>query len=174
MLLVSCKKDDNNTDEKKDDNKDEFYFSAKIDGVEFNADMYSCECTNAFQFGTEAYIHSGVLVLRGKKNTKKADEGEIILKLGGAVEVKTYPLEPGKNGPGASYMLGQSMWAAGGEVVGYGASNPIYSTGTGSITITSHKGDIVEGTFEINGANYQDGTKKTITDGKFRMKYRTI
>lgn len=33
------------------------------------------------------------------------------------------------------------------------------------------KDNIVEGTFEMNAINYQDGTTKAITDGKFRMKY---
>jgi len=175
VLLASCKKEKNSTDdEKKEDTKtDNFYFTAKIDGVEFKADMYSCECTNAAQFGTEAYIHTGTLVLRGKKNTKNVDEGEIFLRLG-EIGVKTYQLEASTNGPGAYYTLGSDKWSAGGEVVAYGSSNPIYSTGMGNVKITSHKDNIVEGTFELSTISYADGTKKSITDGKFRMKYRTI
>ncbi len=175
VLLVACKKDKNNNNDEKDKNgtNNEFYFTAKIDGVEFKADMYSCECTNAAQFGTEAYIHTGTLVLRGKKNTKDVNEGEIFLRLG-PVDVKTYLLEASKNGPGAYYTLGSAKWSAGGEVVDYGASNPIYSTGTGNVKITSHKDNIVEGTFELNTVSYADGSKKSITDGKFRMKYRII
>lgn len=169
-LLVSCKKEDKNNDDHK---KEDFYFTAKIDGVEFNADMSSCECSPPL-FGTEAYIHAGILVLRGKKNSKKQNDGEIFIKLDGTIEVKTYPLEPGKNGPGAYYLFGSNgHWAAGGEIVAYNP-NAVYSSGTGSVTITSHKDNIVEGTFTINGVNYQDATKKNITEGKFRMKYRTI
>ncbi|MFD1630343.1 hypothetical protein [Pseudopedobacter beijingensis] len=170
ILLASCKKE---KEKIQNEENPEFYFTAKIDGVEFKADMWSCECTNAALFGTEAYIHSGTLVLRGKKNSKDVNEGEIFLRLG-EIDIKTYQLESDKNGPGAYYQLGTGKWAAGGEVVPYGASNPIYSTGTGSVIITLHKDNIVEGSFDLNTISYADGTKKNITEGKFRMKYRTI
>lgn len=177
--LNACSKKDNPNPTEEKENNGSFYFNAKIDGTDFSADMKSCECTTPASFLTEAYKHNGNLYIKAKKNTTNASEGEFWVSIGSVSSPYTgagaYALVPQQGVyAGVSYTLNSTKWGVGDEMIGFANGQGIYSTTTGTITITKDESSIVEGTFSFNATTNPVSTTKVVTEGKFRMKYRSL
>lgn len=174
--LSSCEKDNSNEDVVTN-NSGDFYFKAKIDGQDFSADMKSCECSTPADYLTETYKHNGNLYIKAKKNTSNAGEGEFWMAIGSVSSpysgAGVYELIPQKDPyVGASYTLNLEKWVVGDEFLGIENGQPIYSTTTGTITITKDENKIIEGTFQFEGLNKTKQSTKQFKDGKFRLKVK--
>lgn len=176
--LYACKKENKSDVEIEEVKTDAgFYLNAKIDGQAFAADMKSCDCSTPANYLTETYKHNGNLYIRAKKNSANANEGEFWIALGSVSTPYTgagvYELAPQKGiYAGASYTLNSEKWIVGDEFVDVVNGQPVYSTTTGTVTITKDENKIVEGTFSFSGHNSAKQSTKQITEGKFRLKVK--
>ena len=172
--LSSCEKESVDTDADDLKNETGFYFTAKIDGQDFVADMKSCECSTPADFLTETYKHNNNLYIRAKKNTANANEGEFFLSLGSVSTpysgAGVYELVPEEGVyAGVSYTLNSEKWAVGDASLGAKSGQLIYSPTTGTVTITKDENKVVEGTFSFDVYNEALQSTKKITEGKFRL-----
>ena len=163
-ILGSCNRDDQ--DDSKNTN-DTFYFTTKIDNVDFSGDL-----SNPATFGAFKY-HAGTLTISIPKDVNSPSSGAFLLNiLSGYNGSGTYKVGIGSTGNNyARYSLGSmatnnlKFWSA--ETGSSSTSNTI---GTGTITISSDTNNIVEGTFQFSGYSNEDATTKQFSEGKFRLK----
>lgn len=165
MLLItataiSCSKttdpqpNNNNNNNATDTN---FYFTAKIDGADWSADMQSANTSISSP-------HQGSLSIQAALTT--VTSGVFLINLYNYNGAGSYTVGTGGTNSYARYTTGSvatsnySAWKA--ETPG--------STTTGIFTITKDDGSIVEGTFSFDGYSEETKDTKKITDGKFRMK----
>ncbi len=160
--FTSCSKDDDNNG---DDGN--FYFTAKIDGNDFSADMSNPTFTSIHKY------HAESISISAMKDAANPGAGGFLININsGYSGTGTYTVGVGGEEENyARYMTGSmatsnlNSWAA---ETGNGSS--ANNVGTGTITITADANNIVEGTFSFEGYNNADQTTKQITAGKFRMK----
>lgn len=161
--FTSCSKDDDNNGG--DDGN--FYFTAKIDGNDFSADMSNPTFTSIHKY------HAESISISAMKDAANPGAGGFLININsGYSGTGTYTVGVGGEEENyARYMTGSmatsnlNSWAA---ETGNGSS--ANNVGTGTITITADANNIVEGTFSFEGYNNADQTTKQITAGKFRMK----
>jgi len=141
ITLFSCTSNNDETDP----NGGEDFFTAKIDGVDWAA-FTGPPDTVAWN---EA--HPGLIVIQGSDSNGHAITMNIINYSGaGTYDFATagfIQLVEGLNG----------AWAC----------TPVLGT-TGSVTITSDDGDVIEGIVSFVGKNANDNSTKNITEGSFR------
>lgn len=151
FLATSCKKDSNNTPD------ENYYFTAKIDGVDYSADVTSAS--------TYVINHHGSLLTISAALPTVTD-GVFLANLSGYTGEQSYTVGTGGGTSYARYTTGSvgdgtySSWKA--ETPG--------STTTGVFVIAKDDGSVVEGTFQFDGYSEEAKTTKKITDGKFRLK----
>ncbi|MBS1561780.1 MAG: hypothetical protein JSS89_09260 [Bacteroidetes bacterium] len=147
VALSGCSSSDSNTNP----STPTYYLTAKIDGTAF-------ESTSGVAVGV---FTRGSLTVSGSAMVN-GTQRQISLVFGGAAAGKTYNMaDDGESG--ATLMMSATIGDS------YFAGNGV---GTGSITITSMSGGEAAGTFSFVCSN---GTStKSVTDGKFRVKYTTI
>lgn len=147
VALSGCSSSDSNTNP----TTQTYYLSAKIDGTTF-------ESTSGVAVGV--FTH-GSLTVTGSAMVN-GSQRQISLVFGGAAAGKTYNMaDEGESG--ATLMMSATLGDS------YFAGNGV---GTGSITITSMSGGEAAGTFAFVCSN--GTTTKSVTDGKFKVKYTTI
>ncbi len=134
-----------------------FYFTAKIDGTDWSADMKASTTSISSP-------HQGSLSIQASLTT--VTSGVFLINLYNYNGAGSYTVGTGGTNSYARYTTGSvatsnySAWKA--ETPG--------STTTGTFTITKDDGSIVEGTFSFDGYSEETKDTKKITDGKFRMK----
>lgn len=158
---ISCSKTSdpqpNNNNNNNNTTDTNFYFTAKIDGADWSADMQS---TNT----SITSSHQGLLTIQAALSP--VTSGVFLINLYNYNGAGTYTVGTGGTNSYARYMTGSvatsnySAWKA--ETPG--------SITTGTFTITKDDGSIVEGTFSFDGYSEETKDTKKITDGKFRMK----
>jgi len=160
VSTLSCNKTtdpqptNNNTGTATDTN---FYFTAKIDGTDWAADMKS---TNTYLNSA----HAGSLTIQA--SLTDVTTGVFLVNLYNYNGAGSHTVGTGGTNSYARYTTGSvgmgtySAWKA--ETPG--------STTTGTFTITKEENSIVEGTFSFDGYSEEKKTRKKITEGKFRMK----
>lgn len=161
-LVMSCSKTEttpqsgNNNNNTVDTN---FYFTAKVDGVDWKADM------NAFNTFAEE-PHSGFLSVSASLTT--VTDGFFLMNVSSYSGAGTYTLG---TGGGNSYVRYTTGTVANGSYSAWKAETP-GSTTTGTLVVTKDENGIIEGTLEFDGYSEEKKTTKKITEGKFRMKKR--
>lgn len=159
LLATACKKSDDTTPAGNNNNTNDtnYYFTAKIDGTAWEADMSS---TNTYA----NVPHTGLLTISASLAT--VTDGFFLGNISGYNGAGTYTVGTGGGNSYIRYTTGSvgagtySAWKA--EVPG--------STTTGTVTITKDDGGVIEGTLKFDGYSEEKKTTKSITDGKFRMK----
>lgn len=159
-VLVSCNKttttpDSNNNNSNTQDTN--FYFTAKIDGTDWKADMSS---TNTYATNS----HSTLLTIGAALTT--VTDGVFLCNLSGYKGAAGYTVG---TGGGDNYIRYTTGSVGAGTYSAWKAETPGSST-TGTVTITKDENNIIEGTFSFDGYSEEKKTTKSVTDGKFRMK----
>ena len=161
--LSACKKDN------KEDESD-LYFNVKIDGENFAGDLSNTEGFGAFKY------HEGTLSITVPKDVNNVASGTFMLNiLSGYNGTGEYTV--GKGATGNNYARYTSGSMVGGGTVSFwtaetGSGSTANDIGTGTITVSSDKNGIVEGTFQFDGYNKTNQTTKHFTEGKFRLKIK--
>lgn len=158
LFATSCKKDGTTAPTNNNNNtSNDYYFTAKIDGVDFSADMNS----------SSTYVnepHNGLLTISA--SLSKATDGVFLGNISQYNGAGTYVVGKGGNGSYIRYMAGS---VGAGTYSAWKAEEP-GSTTTGTVVITKDDGTVIEGTVEFDGYSEEANTTKKITEGKFRMK----
>ena len=142
FLASSCKKDSNNTPD------ENYYFTAKIDGADYTADVS----------GSNTYVtnhHGSLLTISAALPT--VTDGVFLTNLTGYSGEKSYTV----GGGGNSYARYTTGSVGNGTYSSWKAETP-GSTTTGVFIITKDDGSVVEGTFQFDG--YSEEAKTTKKD----------
>ena len=156
LILASCKKDDNtnNNANHLDSNgidTTKFYLSANIDGVASYTDStHLSQNQNSYYFLEAQKLSTTNLTLLVDDSISQTEwyiyinnyQGSGVYNIGEA--------------NGAEYNLGTTTFGTD-------------SVHTGTITVTSDNGSVVEGVFQFDGIDQNSPTIKHITNGKFRL-----
>lgn len=134
-----------------------FYFTAKVDGVNWAADMKS---TNSYA----NVPHSGLLTISASLTT--VTDGFFLMNIYNYTGAGTYTVG---TGGGDSYIRYTSGSVGNGTYSAWKAEVP-GSTTTGTVVVTKDDATVIEGTVQFEGYSEEKKTKKMITEGKFRMK----
>lgn len=134
-----------------------YYFTAKVDGVDWNADMQSSNTSIQSH-------HQGSITIQAALTD--VTDGVFLINLYDYTGADSYTVGTGGNNSYARYTTGT---AANGSYSSWNAETPGSST-SGTFTITKDDGSVVEGTFEFDGYSQEAKDTKKITEGKFRMK----
>lgn len=158
-VIASCTKPTdpvtNNTPNKTTDTN--FYFTAKVDGTDWKADMSSSTTyANA--------PHSGMLTISA--SVTPVTSGVFLINVSGYTGAATYSLGGNGNNSYGRYTTGS---VGAGTYSAWKAESP-GSTTTGTITITKDDAGVIEGTIVFDGYSEEAKNTKKITEGKFRMK----
>lgn len=150
--LSSCKKDEKASDDK--NNSGDFYFKVKMDGKDYPSDIGDGK--------TAGMSHSGTLLTI---KDKAGNNPGFFINIHNYAGAKTYQI-------GASTSTTSVSNASYSEIL---TANKWYFWGStaeapGTITISSDKNNVIEGTFSFNGYNPDDKTTRRFTEGKFRLK----
>lgn len=159
VFVLSCSKDETKPNNNTNTNNanDNYYFTTKIDGVEWSADMSS----------KSSYVntpHPGMLTISAALT--QVTSGFFLINLYNYTGAKTYIVGGAGNNSYARYTTGS---VGAGTYSAWKAEDP-GSTTTGTVTITSDANGVVEGTVVFDGYSEEKKTTKKITEGKFRMK----
>lgn len=158
VMLHSCKKDEtkpnNNNNNTTDTN---FYFTAKIDGVDWAADKST---TNLYY----EIPHANFLSIFASMAT--VTDGFFLVNISGYTGAGTYIIGGSGNNSYGRYTTGT---VANNSYSSWKAEDPGSAT-TGTVVITKDDANILEGTIVFDGYSEEKKTTKTITDGKFRIK----
>lgn len=155
LVFSSCSDDDD--DDNNNGNGGDQYFTAKIDGADFEAAQ-----TPAVIIG--ATSTNGVLAVQGGDN----DGNTINISIINYTGVGTYTTGDNiTNSNIAQYLEINPVagWLSNGVTALVGGLTP------GSIEITSDDGTTVMGTFSFDGYNGDDMTTKVITQGEFKANF---
>lgn len=158
ILLFSfsgCSDDDD--DDNNNNNSGDQYFTAKVDGVDFEAAQ-----SPAVIIG--AVASNGVLAVQGGQNNGNT----INFSIPNYTGVGTYTT--GDNVQNMNLIQYVTISPVGGWLSN-GVTALVGGLTPGTIEITSDDGTTVEGTFSFDGYNGQDQTTKVITDGKFKANF---
>ncbi|MGC6431643.1 MAG: DUF6252 family protein [Jejuia sp.] len=154
LIFTSCSNNDDG-DGGTSSGGDEF-LTVKIDGTDFAASKDPASLIGAV-------VNSGVLAVQGSTNDGKYVRINIINYSG----VGTY--KTGDAITNANMMMYGEVLTD--PTVGW-ISNGIVTLGnsaaTGTVTVTSDDGSVIEGTFVFTGYNGNDMTTKSFTEGKFK------
>lgn len=134
-----------------------YYFTAKVDGTDWTADMQSSN-TSAKSF------HAGSITIQA--SLTDVTKGVFLMNIMGYNGAGTYTVGTGGNNNYIRYTTGT---AANGSYSAWKAETP-GSTTTGTVTITKDENGVIEGTLEFEGYSEETKDIKKITEGKFRMK----
>lgn len=134
-----------------------YYFTAKVDGVDWSADMQSSNTMVSSP-------HAGSLSLQAALSD--VTKGVFLANVFNYNGAGTYTMG---TGGGNNYIRYTTGTAANGSYSAWKAETP-GSTTTGKIVVTSDANGVVEGTFEFDGYSEETKDTKKITEGKFRMK----
>lgn len=159
MLATACKKKEDNTSNNNTNNTTDtnYYFTAKVDGTNWSADMKSSNTSATAP-------HTGVITISAALAT--VTDGVFLMNIYQYKGAAAYTMGVGGDNNYIRYTTGTvannsySSWKA--EVPG--------STTTGTVTITKDDNGVIEGTFQFDGYSEEKKTTKKITEGKFRMK----
>jgi len=151
VMLSSCSSDDDTSSVEQDD----YYFTVKIDGVDFSSDT-----TPTVSFMAD---ETGFFNIQG--NLDNGDKLALTLlspTATGTIQVSDDNME---TAPRIEYSILSpfGVWAVGG-------SGGTERGGLGTIIITTNTPIYMEGTFSFTGVNSFDNTSKEFTEGKFKAK----